>query len=308
MDDLLSKQGKTITYLASILLVAEPGHRLASMQQIADAQDVSVGTVQAAMQYLQTEGIAEIVNRGRLGAFAQVLDYARLWTLAQRRSMSAILPMPYSLRVEGLATALRQAFDKHPVDVELRYMRGSTSRIERLNAGQCDWVVTSRYAADAAAVSGFEVETIMALGPGTYTTDHVLLIRGEGGLQAGMRVGIDTHSSDHAYVVRLLSRGTPVNFVEIDYSTTIENMLAGHIDATVWTEPDVPRLPEPFHALPVGDVLEHDDKLAQLAEAVIVTLPAYRDAVQHVLQTVLNLDEVRQVQQAVAERQLRPTY
>ncbi|MAU11614.1 MAG: hypothetical protein CL607_17450 [Anaerolineaceae bacterium] len=307
MDDLLSKQGKTIRYLASILLNAEPGHRLVAMQQIADEQDVSVGTVQAAMQYLQNEHIVQVANRGRLGAFAQALDYPHLWALARQRPMSAILPMPYSLRVEGLATALRQAFDAHALDIQLRYMRGSTARIERLTSGQCDWVITSRYAAEAAAVSGFEVEPILALGPGSYTIEHVLLIKGADQLQPGMRVGIDTQSADHAYVVRLLSRGTPVSFVEIDYSTTIEQLLSGQIDATVWTEPDVPTLPEPFRALPVGATFAEDDKLGQLGEAVIIGLPAY-EGVAHVVQAVLAVDSVREVQQAVVERQVRPTY
>lgn len=307
MNELLSKQGETITYSAQLLLRTRIGDRLPAMQQIASEKGVSVGTVQAAMQFLQSTGIVEVENRGRLGAYVRNLDYVRLWPLGMRRAMCGMFPMPYSRRVEGLATAMRQSFDHLGLNFEMRFMRGSTSRLQRLHGGQCDWVVTSRYAAESAWVHGFDVEILLSLGAGTYTVDHVLLLNGSDQLLPDMRVGIDTHSADHAYVVRLLSNGTPVNFVEIDYSNTIDLLIQGEIDATVWTEQDIPPLPDHIHTRPLNDSLNTDDKLTQLGEAVLVGLST-DTPVTYVIQSALKVDHLRDIQQRVVDGQIRATY
>jgi len=307
MNELLSKQGKSITDLARILLNAAPGERLPAMQQIATEQDVSVGTVQAAMQYLQTEQVVEIENRGRLGGFVQQLDYLRLWSLAYRRTMTAMLPMPYSRRLEGLAASLRETFDASSFDLALRFMRGSTARIQRLHAQQCDWVVTSRYAAEASWARGFDVEIVFALGAGTYTIGHVLVLNGSSTLQGGMRIGIDTHSADHAYMVRQLSRGVPVNFVEIDYSAGLDLLLSGEIDVVIWTERDLPVLPDHIHVQPIAGDLFDSDQIERLGEAVIISLPGVV-AVKHILQNTLDAGRLREIQREVLEGRRRPTY
>lgn len=307
MNELLSKQGRTITQLARHLLTAKPADRLPAMQHFAQAQAVSVGTVQAAMRYLQDTQVVDIESRGRLGAFVRTLDYPRLWALAYRRPMSGALPMPYSRRVEGLATGLRAAFDTHEFDAELRFIRGAMARIQRLHAQQCDWVVTSRYAAEAARVQGFDIAILLALGPGTYTVDHVLILNGAEALQAGMRIGIDTYSADHAYVVRLLSRGTPVEFVEIDYSSSLEQLQNDEIDAAVWTQADLPVLPPHLHVQRLGERLAGDVQIGGLGEAVIVGLPD-AVAVAHVLETALEVDALRSIQTEVLGGGRRAAY
>lgn len=307
MNELLSKQGKSITLLAQLLLQTQPMGRLPAMQQIADEQAVSVGTVQSAMQYLQMANIVDVESRGRLGAFVQALDYLKLWTLANRRAMIGMLPMPYSRRVEGLATGLRWSFEDERFDVDMRFMRGSTARIQRLHAQQCDWVVTSRYAAETASVQGFDVQIILALGMGTYTVDHVLVLNGSETLQAGMRVGIDTFSADHAYVVRLLSRGIPVKFVEVDYSTSLDQLLRGEIDATVWTQHDLPVLPGHIHVQQVNNSFSTEAYFQQLGEAVIVGLKG-STAVAHVLKATLHVETLRTIQGDVLAGRRRPTY
>ena len=168
MNELLSKQGQSVTQLAQLLLQAQVSDRLPSMQQIASEQGMSVGTVQAAMQYLQTEGVANVENRGRLGAFVREIDYVRLWSLAYRQNMIGLLPMPYSRQIEGLATGLRDACDAVDFAVDMRFVRGSMERIERLHARQCDWTIASLYALDYAHIQGFEAEVLLSFGANSY--------------------------------------------------------------------------------------------------------------------------------------------
>lgn len=307
MNDLYTKQGKSVAQLARLLLQTTPETRLPAMPTLALEQGTSVGTVQAAMQYLQASQCVTIDNRGRSGAFVQALDYPRLWELAHQRPMTAMLPMPYSRRLEGLATGLRATFDTHNFDVALRFVRGATARMQHLHTQACDWVVTSRYAAESASAHGFTVAVAVALGEATYTVDHVLVTREHHTLQAGMRVGIDSHSADHAMVVRRLCRGVPVTLVEIDYSTSLKQLSSGEIDATVWVKQDLPLLPEQFHIVPIDRNNFEDNQLEQLGEAVIVTLPD-AVAVQHLLHATLDADHLGAIQSDVLTGRRRPTY
>lgn len=307
MNELMSKQGKCIMHLARTLLESGPEQRLPAMKQIAEEQSVSVGTVQAAMQYLLNEQVVQVESRGRLGSFVQGLDYARLWALSEQRAMTAILPMPYSRQLEGLATGMRDAFDNQRLDLAMRFLRGSEARIERLHARQCDWVITSRYAAETAWAHGFDVEIALSLGMSTYTIDHVLLLNGSQSLEPDMRVGIDTHSADHAFVVRQVCRGIPVNMVEMDYSAGLDQLMTGRIQATMWTLQGLPSLPDYISVQPVTpDQLEHD-YLKNLGEAVIITVPG-DVAVQHVLRAALNPHQLRITQNAVTLGQRRAAY
>lgn len=306
MNDLLSKHGKSVTELAKLLLHHQIGDRIPAVQQIATDQGLSVGTVQAAISHLQALGFAEFEMRGRLGAFVQTLDYAGLWALAYRRPLIGALPMPYSKRFEGLATGLRAAFEGVRCDLDLRYSRGATARFAWLHGRQCDFAVVSRYAAETAWAHGFDVYPVVALGQDTYTVNQVLVLRG-GALRDGLRVGIDMHSADHAYMVRLLTKGYRVNFISIDYSTSIDLLLRGEIDATVWTAHDLPALPPDVTVINAADLAPTDEQAARLGEGVIVVLSDHLPA-RHALAAVVNVDDLRAVQTAVIEGRRLPAY
>ena len=103
---LLSKYGIAVTELARMLILCVPGQRLARVQEYAERFDVSTGTAQAALSYLQSAGAATLEARGRLGSYVRELRYPVLWSLGVQRPIVGTMPMPYSRRFEGLATAV----------------------------------------------------------------------------------------------------------------------------------------------------------------------------------------------------------
>src|SRR5262245_59207741 len=217
---LLSKYGLVVTELAQTLLAAVPGRRSRRVQEYAEQFQVSVGTVQAALEYVQASGAARLEARGRLGTYVSELNYPLLWSLALHRPIIGAMPLPYSLRFEGLATGIRSLFALQPIDLDLRFMRGAAQRLQGLASYECDWALVSRFAAETASAHGFVVDTVMLLGPETYMANHVLLLRSAHatGLRDGMRIGVDFQSTDHVYMVRAASRGKQVDLVEIEYS------------------------------------------------------------------------------------------
>jgi hypothetical protein len=304
---LLSKQGLVVTELARTLLAAAPGKRSGRVQEYAEQFQVSVGTVQAALEYIQASGAARLEARGRLGTYVSELNYPLLWSLALHRPIIGAMPLPYSRRFEGLATGIRSLFALQPIDLDLRFMRGAAQRLQGLASYECDWALVSRFAAETASAHGFVVETVMLLGSETYMANHVLLLRAPNatGLQDGMRIGVDFQSTDHVYVVRAVSRGKQVDLVEIEYSHGLRLVNSGAIDATVWSQEDIPLDLDTLTVIPLDP--RTDPAIARLGEGAIVVNQGNR-AMAHVLNVVLDRDKLLRTQQEVVQQVRLPAY
>jgi hypothetical protein len=304
---LLSKQGFVVTELARALLAAVPGQRSGRVQEYAEQFQVSVGTVQAALEYIQERGAARLEARGRLGTFVSELHYPLLWSLALQRPIIGAMPLPYSRRFEGLATGIRSLFVAQPIDLDLRFMRGATRRMQALASQACDWALVSRFAAETASAHGFAVDIIALLGPETYMANHILLLRGPNAtsLQDGMRVGVDFQSTDHVYLVRAISRGKQVELVEIEYSQGLRLVSSGAIDATVWSQEDLPVGLDTVRVVPLD--LPNETATARLGEGAIVVNQG-NQVMTHILNAVLDRDILLRTQRDVVQQIRLPAY
>lgn len=292
--------------IAKQLLTREPGDTILRVQEYAAQLDASTGTVHAALGYLQDSEAVSLEGRGRLGTVVHELNYPLLWTLALGRSFVGAMPLPYTKRFEGLATGIREQFDHCSLALDVRFLRGSSNRLQGLASHHFDWVLLSRFAAESASVHGFTVETVMMLGQGTYTVDHVLIGRPPvTELRDGLRIGIDRRSSDHSWVVRTVCRGLKVEFVDIDYSQGIDLLESQTIDVTVWTHEDVPASSDKFNIIALDPRAGFD--LAPLSEAVLVVDKGNKAAI-HILKAVLDAEKLRSSQQEIVNLSRLPTY
>ncbi|MCS6828084.1 MAG: hypothetical protein NZ553_15830 [Caldilinea sp.] len=306
-QDFMTRQGRIVVELARLLAEMKPGERLLPVQDYAELFHVGAGTVQSALDYLQDSGAARLEARGRLGTYVAALDYVQLWRLGYRRPMVGALPLPYSRHVEGLATALHAQFAEAGVELTLRFMRGSSQRLQALAQGAVDWVLLSRFAAETAAAHGFTVTTVVALGEYTYLAGHVLLLRDPTAstLRDGDRLGVDFLSSDHTYISRAVSRGRRVDLVSIQYDQALDLLAAGTIDAVVWTNPETPAALDHVAMAPL--TTDDDLRLPALGEAVLVADPT-RPAVANLLQALIDIPALLEIQRTVVNRARTPSY
>ena len=303
---LLSKQGVVITALANDLLRAGPGDQLTRIQEYAVRFDVSVGTVQTALRYLQAKGGAMLETRGRLGSFVHSVNYPLLWSLALNQPISGALPLPYSRRFEGLATGVRQQFERRALDLELRFTRGSAQRLQELIGKTRDWALMSRFAAETAVAQGVAVSIALLLGPDSYMAQHVLLLRQDRAqLMDNMRVGVDMQSSDHVYAVQTMTRDRHVELVDIDYSRGLRLLVSGVIDATVWSQEDVPA--DTQITVISAAQLHNDAALTKLSEGALV-IRADDAAMLNILLETLDVAQLGEVAQEVVRQSRRPAY
>jgi hypothetical protein len=300
IPELFSKQGAVIVELAGALLGRQLGERTAGVVAYARAFDAGVGTVQGALEHLQHCGAARLATRGRLGSVLAGADRPLLWRIARQRPVRALVPLPYSRRLAGLATGVRAQFEAHHADLDMRYLGGAPARLAALTEGRCDWAIVSRHAFERAAVG----DAILNLGAGSALGEPVLLLRHPiTAIRDGLRVGVDPHSPDHQAQVEAACCGHAVIPVAIDYARGPALLRAGAIDATIWSHEDIPADLPGCRAVPLAP----GSWPAATAEAIVVTRPGDQ-ACALLLADILDAARIVQIQQAVLAFRQAPAH
>lgn len=235
MEFLQKKLGIAVNQLALDLLRCKEGDRIPPITEYQERFDTSRGTIQNAFAYLKDQDALRLINHGHMGSFIEKIDYRKLQECTVHKEILGAMPLPYSMRYQGLATALYRVF--RPYVFNLVYARGAESRMRLLDSGICQFAVCSRYAAQERIASGADIEIVVDLGEGTYLSRHVLLLgdRDARWVSKGMRVAYDTASMDHRRITDLVCRNIPgVELVRMHAHEIVQSIREGTIDAGVW--------------------------------------------------------------------------
>lgn len=305
---LVSKQGIAVIKLANMLLTHQKGDRLQPIQFYAEKFKTGVGTMQAAISYLQEIGAVAVDSRGHLGTFVREINYPVIWSLIGQNHIVGGMPLPYSRRLEGLATGLYEAFEQADVALNLVYTRGSLNRLQALANGKFDFVILSRFAFNNATDYGLTIEEVLSMGTGSYVGQHIILLNNheKSQIEDGMRVGIDPSSIDQVLLAKEACRGIEVKYVEINYMNLMTAMQKGRIDATIWNQDDFYASSYPFKAVPLS-LKEQFTKAQENTEAIIVTEKGNRLLLQ-TLRSIANKELICNIQKQVMDNKLTPIY
>ncbi|MFG2174948.1 GntR family transcriptional regulator YhfZ [Streptomyces niveus] len=297
----LTRNGLAAQQLAALLLNHEPDTRLPRVRDFAEELGVGNGTVQAALQLLETAGAIRTTARGHLGTFLVDSDRSVLWRLSGLGTLLAAMPLPYSHRYEGLATGLRAAFEQAGAPFAITFMRGAGTRTTALIEGKVDLVVLSRFAADR-LIEERPVELVADLGPGTYVGAHGLLLRHGASLETdGLRVAVDHASEDQRILAeRVFAGRADIRWVEASYMQLRDLFAHDRVDATLWNLDEVQdRLGAGVDVLPLGDEVTRDLSSRNSSAAIIgrtegaKALGAVRDSLDLSLVTTCQAEVLR---------------
>jgi hypothetical protein len=299
---LYSKAGAAATAIARDLLARSPGDRLPTVAEYADRSGVGINTVQRALALLQQSGDLAIRPRGRLGTYLVSLDRIALWGIAVGEPLVGFMPLPYSRRYEGLATALRSCLAETGVPFSLAFMSGAELRLDAVRSGHA-FAVVSALAADVAVAEGRPVRSILEIPGPSYVAAHGVISR-QGDSVAPRRIGADPNSIDQVRLSRA-EFGEQVELVPATYLQLVDSIRRGQIDAAVWALDSV----SPDHEIS-AEPLRNPAAIALESRAVTAALVVATDdrVVEKMLLDQLDPAVVAQVQRDVLSGARQPSY
>ena len=236
---LYQKTGVTKSLLALDLMSRNEGDRLLPISEYQEKFGVSRGTIQNAFAFLKDSNAVVLENHGHQGTYIASLDHKKLQENCMPRGVMGIMPLPYSVTYEGLATAMYEQFSS--LNFNMAYARGAVGRIELVESGTYHFALCSQFAAEQSIKDGKQIEIAMNFGPGSFLSRHVLLLADSryDSIQDGMRVAYDSNSLDQSCITKNIIHGRNVTLVPIRTQQTLTALKEGIIDAGVWNYDDI---------------------------------------------------------------------
>jgi YhfZ C-terminal domain/Helix-turn-helix domain len=154
----------TVQLVARDLLTRGPGDRIPTALQYQHLTGVGSGTVQKALRTLQSTGAVSLRSRGHAGTILVQTDLPRLSALAALGAPTAVLPVPTSPELMGLARVLRLEVRRLGIPFQALYTYGSSRRLALLESGEADFTALSATAAEEAVAKSDDSPLMLIAG------------------------------------------------------------------------------------------------------------------------------------------------
>ena len=237
---LSNKAGQTTQKVARILSRIPAGERIPTVTALTEECQTARGNIQLAINNLRQAGAVQLEAHGQNGTILTDIDYQVLAHICGVKNLVGSMPLPYTRRYEGLATALYTLLNNKEITNLIAFMRGSEARVRGLLEGRANYCVMSRMAYREYCRRGTPIREVLDCGAQTYVGRHVLLMRpGFSGQWQGCRVGIDESSADQSYLTRTFFKDKSVTFVPAQYTQFLTMLQKGELDVGIWNEDDL---------------------------------------------------------------------
>ena len=292
--------------LAEHLLELDKGDRIASIRDLAESFDVSVGSISTALNELEELGCVKLTRRGRLGSYIEDRSLGALWTVAKTCPLIIGLTIPSNSTYEGLATALKSLLTDAGIETYMLFIRGSRTRLKALHDNRCHIIVTSCFAAES--LSSNKDTIIMELPQKSFVSGHRVFFTSTDSKNLQRKwVGIDYDSYDQARLTEMEFEGQDMEFIRMTF-TQIDYFLANDkIDYAVWTEEDMQ-----FRSNPNifdRDLSEKVKKTVKYKNTCAALVALTKDtAVHSIIKGALDENELLRIQNLVMEGKILPEY
>ncbi|WP_285854495.1 GntR family transcriptional regulator YhfZ [Paenibacillus elgii] len=240
LEELNSKSGMLIQRIAEELLFVEPGERIPKIEDLSKKYNVGRGTVQNVLKKMDERQCIALESRGHLGTFLRSKDLSMLLAYCGSNSIVGVMPLPYSKKYEGLATALHEEFGTLNLSYHSAFMQGATVRLDNIMSGRYDFALVSRFAAMEAISKHKELKIAKEFGLHSYVSEHALVFsEAANGIQDGMKVGIDSDSIDQKALTLAEVKDKRVEYVNVNYMHLLKHLKAKTIDAMIWNVDEI---------------------------------------------------------------------
>ena len=298
---LLKKNGQAIINIAKAFLEINIGDRMDSIPEYSKKFELSVGTIQKAIKFLEDEKMVTLERKGHMGTTVKNIKYEKLLNYAGISTIVCVMPLPYSKRYEGLATGLKKCFSDKKIPFYFAHMGGADIRINFLEKGLYDFAIVSKLAANQAIKSGKKIEIAYEFGENTYVDKHVLFKNENTVIK---KVGIDPDSKDQYLLTKDYFKGNDdIELVKINYNKIPELLKRGIIDATVWNLDEIKEQNMNIQY----EELKNKTQVNLANEAVLV-VKQNDSALKNIADKVIEREFILQMQKDILEDKLYPSY
>lgn len=291
---------EAISILARGLLASYPGAHLA-LDEYEDM--LNQDAVTAALKVLQDQRAVSL-----RGEIIGSLNIPLLWEASRLGTIFALAPLPFSLRSQGMATGLFQAFAGAGIPFRLGFLRGATKRVDTLMEGRCDFIVTTKMTARLDMEQGVPITLIHAFGFRSFVTEYVVAFRDPGARQivSGMKVALDPVSIDQTILTSYECQGKEVEFVEASYVQSLEKLEAGQLDAVIWSRDELEEWGLGFNLQSLRD----PSPRRVAGEETVAVLATSKDKAElgEILMRQIDFPAVKNTQDQILANKQRPSY
>lgn len=263
-EGLNSKSSIVIQKVAEELLFVELDSRIPKIDDLSQKYNVGRGTVQSVLKKLEETHCISLESRGHLGTFLRRKNVNLLLQCCGLNNIVGVMPLPYSRKYEGLATALHEVFEKLGLSLHSAFMRGATIRINNVLEGRYDFALVSKFSANEAVAKNDDLMIVKDFGPNSYVSRHALIFaEDKSEIEDGMKIGVDSYSIDQQVLTQLEVKERNVEYVNLNYMHLLKHLKAKLIDAMVWNMDEIESSSLHLSGLTSPEALEMDNEMSQ---------------------------------------------
>ncbi len=300
---LMQKSGIVVQQLAQDLINMEVGDRIPTVDELSTKYTSARGTVQQAILRLKDYGAISSESKGHLGTFLKEINYVKLMEICSTNGLAGVMPLPYSKRYEGLASAIYATLNENTgISVNLAFMGGSLRRIEDMLSGRYDFAVISLYTAKHYIKEGKDIVITNHLGVHSYVNAHTLIMRSDFD-KTPKYIGVDSTSFDQLSMTTNYFKNKQIQLVPLKYGHILENIKNRTIDAAIWSlEEKIIGDAELRYEYLQDEIYHKDHTIA----AVVAKKDDFK--IINFMKRFFNGEKVEQIQQGVLNDKIVPTY
>jgi len=293
----MQKNGIAVTKIANYLLTCQVGDRINSIREFAKNYDVGHGTVQTAIDYLESVGACLITKNGNKGSFLTAIDHHKLISASGVTSINGVMAMSHVNWYLGFAKGVEEVLSNHYFRTHITQLPGSINRIDALLEDQYDFAIVPT---DFLATIGdkiHQLEIILDMDNEKLINFNSVISLKENNFNNGAipRMGVDFTNQQHLYLSQKYYSTRNVTIVPISFDSIFDALISKNIDLAI-----IDGVLEEDNALfQVIDVISPWESVISKREALVVRKS--NKAVINFMRTVINVDKIISVQRQIVQ-------
>ncbi len=300
----VNKSDLIIRNIARDLLCKKVGDNIDTIAFYVEKFNSSRGLVKNAIDELIRVGAIEVIKKGTLGTCILNLNYQNLCKIAGWELIIGAAPLPYTVRLQGMATALYTTFKSTYSKFKMSYMQGAVDRGISIVDNKYSFALMSVKSANEIVKNNTSLSVLLKFDNYTYNSGLTCLAKNEDDLnKQDLVVGVDKNSPDQ-YFASLRSFPETVHFKEIHYTMLLESLYLGEVDAVLFNT-DVVEQPEIKQELQKRQIYAkkitlNNDLLEETAACIVINKNDY--GIENYLSLVLDKKQLEDIQEAVINK------